>query len=621
SKVPRGALHPKRVFKGVVSGVRDYGNKMGIPTVNGAVCFDERYTGNPLVFCGNVGIMPRKYSFKKVSAGDLIVAVGGRTGRDGIHGATFSSAELTHESETISSTAVQIGNPITEKKVLDTMLRARDLGLYEAVTDCGAGGFSSAVGEMGEDTGAEVYLDRAPLKYGGLEPWEIWVSEAQERMVLSVKPKKLKKLLDVFSSENVEATVIGKFTNDKKLKLFFKDHIVADLDMSFIHGGLPRLVRNASWKPVKEDPSKLPKHPARLDNDLMKVLSSWNVCSKEWIIRQYDHEVQGGSVLKPLSGVDNDGPQDASVNRPLLDSDRGIALSNGINPAYGDIDPYWMAASAIDEALRQITAVGGDIDKTAILDNFCWGNTDKPEQLGGLVRAAEACRDMALVFGTPFISGKDSLNNEFNTGKKTVSIPPTLLISAISVIEDCSRTVSSDMKKKGNLIYVIGMTYQEMGGSRYFIEKGFKGGVVPRVRPDLSRKTMKSLHAAIKKGFVRSCHDLSEGGLAVALSEMLFAGGLGARVDLSRMPRKKSITRDDVLIFSESNSRFLVEIEPSRNDRFKTAMKGIPMGLIGEVDDTGTMTVLGLSGKVAIQCGIDIMKDAWKKPIYKVMHG
>ncbi|MDP8299131.1 MAG: phosphoribosylformylglycinamidine synthase subunit PurL [Candidatus Tantalella remota] len=618
--VPKGALHPKRVMKGVVSGVRDYGNKMGIPTVNGSVCFDERYTGNPLVFCGNVGIMPREFSDKIVSSGDLIVAVGGRTGRDGIHGATFSSSELTAESETISSTAVQIGNPITEKKVLDTLIKARDLKLYESITDCGAGGFSSAVGEMGEETGAEVYLDKAPLKYSGLKPWEIWVSEAQERMVLAVNKRNLKKLMEIFKSENVEATVIGKFTSNGKLRLFYKGHMLTDLDMSFIHDGLPKVARKAVWKSKKEDVDTLPRKKKDLTPDLLKVLSTWNVCSKEWIIRQYDHEVQGGSVLKPLIGVDNDGPADASVTIPFLDSKKGIALSNGINPSYGDIDPYWMAASAIDEALRQITAVGGEVSKTALLDNFCWGNTEKPAQLGGLVRASQACYDMAKVFGTPFISGKDSLNNEFNTGKKTVSIPPTLLISAVSVIDDVEKTISSDVKASGNLLFVVGRTLQEMGGSQYFQVNGKKGGRVPRVSPLKSKNIMKSVHTAIKKGFIASAHDCSEGGIAVALAEMLFSGGMGARVNLGKVPREKRIDRDDVLLFSESNSRFIVEVPEDKEKDFLSEMKGRPCGLIGIVSADSRMTVDGLLGERVIDADINKLKKHWKKPFGKLMH-
>ncbi|MBD3425924.1 MAG: phosphoribosylformylglycinamidine synthase subunit PurL [Candidatus Omnitrophica bacterium] len=620
SKVPKGALHPRRVLKGVVSGVRDYGNKMGIPTVNGAVCFDRRYTGNPLVFCGNVGIMPKQFSTKKVCPGDLILAVGGRTGRDGIHGATFSSAELTTESENISSTAVQIGNPITEKKMLDTLIKARDLKLYEAITDCGAGGFSSAVGEMGEDTGAEVHLEKAPLKYEGLKPWEIWVSEAQERMVLAVKPKNLRRIMEIFKSEDVEATVIGKFTDTKKLRLFYKGHMVSDLDMSFLHDGLPKVTRKAVWKPKKEDRNALPRKRADLSNDLLSVLSAWNVCSKEWIIRQYDHEVQGGSVLKPMVGVDNDGPADASVTRPLFSSRKGIILSNGINPSYGDIDPYWMAASVIDEALRQIVAVGGDIERTAILDNFCWGNTEKPRQLGGLVRASRACYDMAKVYGTPFISGKDSLNNEFNTGKKTESIPPTLLISAIGVVDDVAKTISSDAKSPGNLIYLVGKTYQELGGSQYFRVRGKKGGMVPRVDPVKSLKLMRKLSGAIREGLVESAHDCSEGGLGVALSEMLFAGGFGGSVNLRKVSRTRSIKRDDVLLFSESNSRFIVEIEPGKKEQFEKALKGMPIGLIGEVEGTGRLIINGLNGKTVVNVPVGSLKKSWQKPFKRLMH-
>ncbi|MFH1846483.1 MAG: phosphoribosylformylglycinamidine synthase subunit PurL [Candidatus Omnitrophota bacterium] len=619
-KVPKGALHPKRVLKGVVSGVRDYGNKMGIPTVNGAVCFDERYTGNPLVFCGNVGIMPAEFSAKKVSSGELIVAVGGRTGRDGVHGATFSSAELTTESESVSGSAVQIGNPITEKKVLDTLIKARDLNLYSAITDCGAGGFSSAVGEMGEHTGARVQLEKVPLKYKGLKPWEIWVSEAQERMVLSVKPEHLDRLMDIFTSENVEATVIGEFTDTKKLEIFYKDNKIADLDMEFIHNGLPRISRKAVWENIQEEKEVLFPAKGDLTEDLLNVFADWNVCSKEWIVRQYDHEVQGGSVLKPFVGVENDGPSDASVTRPFMDSYKGIALSNGINPAFGDIDPYWMSASVIDEALRQIAAVGGDIEKTAILDNFCWGNTEKPEQLGRLVRSSQACYDMARVYGTPFISGKDSLNNEFNTGTETISIPPTLLISAISVVEDVRKTISLDVKKSGNLLYVLGTTFQEMGGSRYFQVKGEKSGFVPRVNPEKSKEIMKKLFEAIQAECVVSAHDCSEGGLGVCISEMLFAGGYGAEVSLDKVPSEKDITRDDVILFSESNSRFVVEVPADKKNEFENLLKGVEFGLAGEVKQQDELIIQGLKGQIVIKEKINTLKEQWKQPFRKLMH-
>ena len=415
SDLPPGVLHPRRVMKGVVSGVRDYGNRMGIPTVNGAIYFDERYLGNPLVYCGNVGLIPRDKSRKEVKPGDWIVSVGGRTGRDGIHGATFSSAELTSESESLSGGAVQIGNAITEKMVLDVIMQARDRGLYSSVTDCGAGGFSSAVGEMGEKTGAEVWLDRAPLKYDGLSYTEIWISEAQERMVLSVPPESWDEFESLCRSEGVEASIIGKFVQTGRLLLKYNDNVVADLPMELLHDGRPPIVRDAVYEAPPTSPLELPA-PGSLDlnGTLRKILGSLNVASKEWVIRQYDHEVQGGSVIKPLVGVENDGPGDAAVVRPVLNSYRGIAVSCGMNPHYGDFDTYHMAASAIDEAIRNCIAVGADPSRIAILDNFCWGYTDRPETLGSLVRAALACRDLAIAFGTPFISGKDSLNNEFS---------------------------------------------------------------------------------------------------------------------------------------------------------------------------------------------------------------
>ncbi len=428
-------LHPKAVAQGVVAGVRDYGNRMGIPTVNGAVYFDERYLGNPLVYCGNVAMIPVGKEEKQVHAGDLIVAVGGRTGRDGIHGATFSSAELTEHSEMLSGGAVQIGNAITEKMVADVILAARDRGLYTAITDCGAGGFSSAVGEMGEEVGAEVWLEEAPLKYTGLSYTEIWISEAQERMVLSVPPENWQEFHALCAAEGVEATVIGEFRDTGRLVLKYDGQQVADLSMDFLHNGRPPVIREANYAPAAASSVELPAKP-RYDEDLKNILGSLNVCSKEWVIRQYDHEVQAGSVVKRLVGVANDGPSDAAVVRPDLRSQRGLVVSCGMNPYYGDIDPYWMAASAIDEAVRNCVAVGADPSKIAVLDNFCWGNTDKPETLGSLVRAALACYDVAVAYGTPFISGKDSLYNEFSfvngSGEKqTVAIPSTLLIRAV----------------------------------------------------------------------------------------------------------------------------------------------------------------------------------------------
>lgn len=611
-KLPKAALHPKRVMKGVVAGVRDYGNRMGIPTSNGAVLFDDGFTGNPLVFCGNVGVMPKGASFKKVNKGDLIVVVGGRTGRDGIHGATFSSGELTHESHGVSGSAVQIGNPIQEKKVADTIIAARDRGLYNAITDCGAGGLSSAVGEMAEETGAEVHLEKVPLKYTGLRYDEIWISEAQERMVLAVKPDKLEQLRKVFTDENVEATVIGRFTGDKRLRLFYEGTLVCDMGMAFIHDGVPNVTRKAVWKrPVFKEP-RLSVSGA-LTGDLIKLLSSLNIASKEWIIRQYDHEVQGGSVLKPLQGPQS-GPGDASITRPFLDSKKGIILACGINPDYGKIDPYWMAASVIDEALRQVVSVGGDIARCAILDNFCWGNTNKPNRLGGLVRASYGCYDIAKAYGVPFISGKDSLNNEYAAEGHTVSIPPTLLISAIGVMDDVSRAVSMDAKKAGNAVYLVGLTHNELGGSQYYKMSGFTGNDVPRVDPVRGRRLMAGLTRAIAKGCVRSCHDCSDGGLAVALAEMAFAGGCGMAIDLwrGRPPAGQELIGDAILLFSESNTRFVVEV--ADETAFVKAMRGLPIWRLGTITSGRSFTIRNARGTKIVATEIDALKAAWQKP-------
>ena len=454
-ELPKGALHPKRIFKGVVAGVRDYGNRMGIPTANGAILFDPRYTGNPLVYCGNVGLIPKDRCDKTVEPGDLIVAVGGRTGRDGIHGATFSSLELDDTSESLGS-VVQIGNPITEKKIVDALMRARDRQLYRNITDCGAGGFSSAVGEMGQETGADVHLENIPLKYTALEPWEIWLSEAQERMVIAAPPENLDELMAICEAESVEATVLGTFTDTQRLRVFYRGEVVADLDMGFLHNGLPRHTKKAVWDPPQhpEPQSRIGVDSTQLTEDLCSILASPNVASKEWVIRQYDHEVQGGLVLKPLVGRENDGPGDACITTPVLGSRKGVIVANGINPKYGDIDPYHSAAAAIDEALRNIIAVGGNLDQTALLDNFSWGNPDKHDRLGGLVRAARACYDIAVAYRTPFISGKDSLYNEYRdtTTGEQLAIPPTLLISAICVMPDVSKAVSMDVKSPGNRI-------------------------------------------------------------------------------------------------------------------------------------------------------------------------
>lgn len=617
--LPPGVLHPKMVAKGVVSGVRDYGNRMGIPTVNGAVFFDERYLGNPLVYCGTAAMIPVDKCFKEVLVGDLIVAVGGRTGRDGIHGATFSSAELTEESETVSGGAVQIGNAVTEKMVADVILRARDLDLYNAITDCGAGGFSSAVGEMGEHTGAEVWLEQAPLKYAGLSYTEIWISEAQERMVLAVPEDKWEDFRNLCASEGVEATAIGKFTGTGNLVLKYHGQHVGEVAMSFLHDGRPPVVREATFTPAAEPPCPIPDLP-RYDEALKAILGSLNVCSKEWIIRQYDHEVQAGSVVKPLVGIACDGPSDAAVVRPDLKSNRGVVVANGMNPRYGDFDPYWMAAAAIDEAVRNCVAVGADPARIAILDNFCWGNTERPETLGSLVRAALGCKDTAIAYGTPFISGKDSLNNEFsyqdaNGQRQTVAIPSSLLISSMGQMEDVSQAVTMDLKAAGNVLYQIGATQDELGGSHFALVQGLAGGRIPR--PDLQQapQIFTAVHAAIRQGLLKSCHDLSEGGLAAALAEMAFAGGLGVKVELSGLAKDSGIAQEAVLLFSESTTRFVVEVASADAAAFEKVFAGLPLTRLGTVEKTDRVVITSGSGPAVVDASLAELKHAWQQPL------
>lgn len=617
STLPPGVLHPRRVINGVVSGVRDYGNRMGIPTVNGAVYFDPRYLGNPLVYCGNAGLLPVDRVAKQPLAGDWIVSIGGRTGRDGIHGATFSSAELTSESESISGGSVQIGNAITQKMALDVLLQARDEGLYNAVTDCGAGGFSSAVGEMGEKLGAEVWLERAPLKYDGLSYTEIWISEAQERMVFAVPPDKLERMKAVCAAEGVEASVIGQFVPTGQLRLMYAGEQVGLLSMEFLHDGRPPVVRDAAYAPPPLSDTPTPQlNQSSAENALLQILGSLNVASKHWIIRQYDHEVQGGSAIKPLVGPACNGPGDAAVVRPRLDSRRGVVISCGMNPRYGDLDTYHMAASAIDEAVRNAVAVGADPNRLAILDNFCWGNTDRPETLGSLVRAALACHDVAVAWKTPFISGKDSLNNEFTWvdqagERQTIVIPPSLLISAMGQVADVAKCVTMDLKEAGNPLYLVGSTHRELGGSHLFSVLGLDGGAVPQVELSTAKTIFEKVHAAINAGLVRACHDLSEGGLAVAAAEMSFAGQLGLEVDFDRALQASGLTAVEFL-FAESNSRFLIEVDASRQSEWDALMAEVAHAQLGRVAD---------GQQVTMRAGRDVWVDKPWSELFDAWHG
>ena len=610
-ELPSGLLSSRRISSGVVNGVRDYGNKMGIPTVNGAILYHSGYIYNPLVFCGCLGILPHGSHPSQVQPGDHIVVLGGRTGRDGIHGATFSSGEMSSEINAQAGSAVQIGAPITEKKVTDVIIQARDRRLYHAITDCGAGGFSSAIGEMGAKTGAQVELARAPLKYQGLAPWEIWLSEAQERMVLAVPHEHLAELLEICATEEVEASILGTFTNDHRLTVTYDGQPAADMDMEFLHEGRPDKILEAVW--VRPNDENIDTSPATGDaptfsSILLALLRHPTIASKEAVVRRYDHEVQGATVLKPLVGRAGNGPGDAAVLQPILEEPTvgylspwypqgaplhfiapkaGIILSNGINPLYGKIDPYRMAMNAIDEALRNLTAVGGDIERAAILDNFCWGNPTGPVQLGMLVRAVKGCPDAAIGFGTPFISGKDSLNNEYRAGDQRLPVIPTLLISAVGVIDDAAQTIDMSLKASGDLLYLIGVTRNELAGSHYAellyplvpargTSTFISGTAVPQVDVPYARHVMKILDMAIRNGLVRACHDLSEGGLAVAAAEMALAGLLGLDIDLGRVLSQgltESADINTILLFSESASRFLVEVSPGQRDAFEAHMQ------------------------------------------------
>lgn len=623
-KLPEKMLHPKRVFEGVRKGVEHGGNKSGIPTVNGCIVFDNRFGGKPLVYCGTGGIMPKKVLGRKteekiVNPNDLIVMVGGRIGKDGIHGATFSSTEL-NESSPVS--AVQIGDPITQKKMLDCLLEARDLGLINSSTDNGAGGLSSSVGEMAAfSNGCELNLEKAPLKYHGLQPWEILLSEAQERMTLAVSPEKIEEFNKLCEKHSVEATVLGKFTDSGKFHCLYNGKTVAFLEMKFLHEGLPKMKLLAEWKKPKNAEAKF-FEPKNLDLELEKLLSRLNVCSKEYVVRQYDHEVQGQSIIKPLMGKENDGPSDSGILKPLPDSFEGIAISNGICPKYSDIDAYDMASNALDEAIRNCIASGANPEKIAVLDNFCWpnpvyekkGNPDGKFKLGQLVRANMALHENAIEFGTPFISGKDSMKNDYRIDGKKISIPPTVLVSAIAKIDDVRKAVSIDFKKENDLVYILGETFEELGGSEYFAEKKLIGNNSPKVNAKTAKKLYKALHKAIEHEIVASCHDVSDGGIGVAIAESSFSGDLGAEIDLSEV-KYNGTKRNDFILFSETASRFIVSINPKNREKFEKILKGNCFAEIGKTTLDKKLKILGLNGRKVIDSNINGLKKAWKKTL------
>jgi phosphoribosylformylglycinamidine synthase II len=610
SELPEGVLHPRRIRSGVVAGVQDYGNKLGIPTVSGAVLYDAGFIANPLVYCGCVGIAPKGRHPRHPQAGDRVIVLGGATGRDGLRGATFSSMTMDGQTGEVSGASVQIGDPIIEKGLVEVIVRARDLGLYHAITDCGAGGLSSAVGEMSSHCGAEVELKHVRLKYPGLAPWEIWLSEAQERMVLAVPPESMEAIQDLCRIFDVALTDIGAFNTSGRLVVRQDGEVVLDLANAFLHGGLPqrRLTAVLADGSIDAAPTASGQIPARSDFNslLLDLLSHPNIASKAEIIRLYDHEVQGGTVVKPLTGVQCDGPSDASVLKPLGTSGlRGIVLSNGINPEYGKWDAYAMAVSVVDEAIRNAVAAGADPGRIALLDNFCWGDPKRPEILGSLVEAGRGCYEAALHYKTPFISGKDSLNNEYlGADGRRHAIPPSLLISAIGIIDNVRQAVTMDLKAPGNRLYLLGDHNPTLDGSHLAQYQGWQGGAAIPGMPSRAPALYKALHEAIQSGLVQACHDLSEGGLAVAAAEMCIAGRLG--LDL-RLETAEALAA----LFGEVNGCLLVEVDPEDCTSFERFLGDLSYQDLGLVSGDQILKIATPPDPEAIALSVEMLAEAF----------
>ena len=594
-QLPEGVLHPRLIQSGVIAGVADYGNKIGLPTVAGAVIYDPGYTANPLVYAGCIGVADAAPPLPGPQPGDLVVVMGGRTGRDGLRGATFSSATMDATTGDVAGASVQIGDPIVEKLVIDAM---RELhGLYTAVTDCGAGGLSSAVGEMAEGIGAEVDVTLAPLKYPGLRPWEVWLSEAQERMVFAVPPHHFDALLAVCTRHGVEAVSLGTFTGDGVLRVRAGDLQVLELDTHFLHDGRPQRSMIAELPtPYRGEPT-LPECDD-MAGTLLRLLAHPDIASKEHVIRRYDHEIRGATVVRPLVGEGHDGHADGVVLARPTDT-HGLALGIGVNPWYGLTDPERMAHAVVDEAIRNVVAVGADPDKVSLLDNFSWGDPRRPSTLGDLVMAVKGCCAAALAHTAPFVSGKDSLNNEYlGSDGQRHAVPPTLVITAMAHVPDADLTVTPDLKRAGDVLVLVGTTAAEFGGSHFAMVGGTVGrAVVPAPDADAPRR-YRRLHAAMQTGRVRACHDVSEGGLAVTLAEMALAGRLGIHVDT--LPHDHAPTA----WFAESNGRLVCEVAAADVEWF-TAAVGEPVTVLGAVTDETTLVIAGISIDAAT------MRNAW----------
>jgi len=622
-------LSPRRIMEGVVHGVNTGGNTSGIPTPQGFIYFDERYKGKPLVFVGTIGLMPKKTAGrssveKNAMDGDSIVVVGGRVGKDGIHGATFSSEALSSGSP---ATAVQIGDPITQKKLSDAIVKeARDAGLYNSITDNGAGGLSCSVAEMAKECGGFIVdLEKIPLKYHGLSPWQIWVSESQERMTLSVPENKTDEFISLMNKRGVEATIIGKFTASGRGIVKYKGKEIFNLKLDFLHDGLPKKNLYTEKSVVEIKPVVFPE-PKDHNKIFQDMLSRLNICSFEYISSQYDHEVQGNSVTKPLQGKGRVN-SNVSIIRPLLTSNRGVVLSQGLYPSYSDIDTYWMAACSIDTAIRNAISAGASIDHLAILDNFCWCDSNNPFRLWQLKNAAKACYDFAVAYGTPYISGKDSMFNDFkgydeNFKEINISIPPTLLISSIGVMKDITKAGTIDFKFPGDLIYLIGDTSDETGGSEYNAYMGereqgckFIGSNIPKVDTVHSKKIYKAMEKAIDERFAASCISLERGGLATAIAKSSIAGMLGCEINLS--PISNNILRNDILLYSESQGRFLVSVNPANKEKFEKLFENLTFHLLGSVNEEPSFIVEGISGEKIINTDITEIEYNYKKKLKK----
>jgi len=615
-------LSSRRIMDGVVDGVNAGGNQSGIPTPLGFLYFDECYRGKPLVFVGTLGIIPKKIKkipshMKRAMPGDYIVMVGGRVGKDGIHGATFSSEALDEGSP---STAVQIGDPITQKKMSDALVKeARDQLLYHSITDNGAGGLSCSVAEMAKESGGcSVDLEKVPLKYPGLESWEIWVSESQERMTVAVPPKNWKKFYDLMKRRGVETTVIGTFTDSGKCEVRYNGKTIMDIEMQFLHFGLPRKKLTTSYTPPQNTEPKIVNNK-NLTKTFLTMMERLNVSSFSFISQQYDHLVQGNCVLAPLQGRGRVN-SDVTVLRPVLSSQKGVILSFGLYPTYSNIDTYHMAASSIDTAVRNVVAAGADLSRVALLDNFCWCSSDDPHRLGQLKRATQACYDIACDYQTPFISGKDSMFNDFKgyDSKGTpikISIPPTLLVSSLAVIDDITKVISLDVKAPGDFIYILGETYDELGASEYYcmlaelLGNQYLGNRVPTVNAQKNRNLYKAFYRCIQDGLIASSIGVGRGGLAVALAKKSIGGMLGLRVTLSKL--HQSVTSLHAALFSESQGRIIVTVAPKNQKIFEHTMKGNSFLNIGKVTKDNKFTVEGLNGKEIVGANISTLYKSY----------